>query len=111
MDNKKESLIGLMYKPFDNSYAINLTKYNNSESYVNNSFNNFLAGTSTTEGVICEIVSDPFKMIINRFNGVKEVMMIMVSYNNEVHCVMYDERVVLESTMLNGIPLIWDDNV
>lgn len=107
MKLKKDSLIGLMYKPFDNSYAINITKSNNG-NYVHN---DLLAGTSTTEGVICEIVSEPFKLIVKSIYVMKEVMMIMVSYNDETHCVMYDEGRVIEPTMLNGIPLIWDDNV
>lgn len=97
-----KSFIGLNYKPFDNSYAFNVTK-----SIKNSRIeNDLLAGTTNKSCSICKIVSEPFICKIESYYTT-ERLMIMVSFNDQTHCVLFREENVIENVMLNGIPNDW----
>lgn len=80
---KKESLIGRLYTPIDNSYEVNLTN-----SYVDKEY---LAGTVFSKGKITTIVSEPFSIpIYSKMSGKEHThIMITVSYRGNTFITMF----------------------
>lgn len=87
----KESIIGMKYIPFDNSFSVNLTSccdypYLNKQKY--------LGGTYNTSPKTCTIVSEPFS-VNTRINALDKdyiYQMIAVEYNNETHVVLFNKN-------------------
>ena len=111
-------IIGRKYIPFDNSYSVNLTKplkeikgYEYAGKVVNR---DYLAGTSGSNPIICEVLTNPFiATVIVSVNTVKEREMIIVKNleTGETNMVMYHpdgfkvkERIkaINRSNALNG---------
>lgn len=89
MENK-ESLIGKLYVPRDNSYSRNLSNERTKES---------LAGNVWSEAYITTIKSEPFLVNTCFLNKVKSHLFILVeTERQETYFVMYYEHGVVSET-------------
>ena len=88
----KESIIGKKYYSRDNSYCVNITAASN-YPYVGRD-NYYLAGTQMGHPVReCVISTDPFEgQILASLGTIKTKTLIIVSYDNKVFSVLYDEQ-------------------
>jgi hypothetical protein len=87
------SIVGLLYKPKDNSYQVNITRATH-YPYVNKE--RYLAGTIDTPAKTCVILTEPFvSYVITPVNTITTVPVIAVEYDNETHIVMYHAECVI----------------
>ena len=93
-----QDILGLRYRPFDNSYCVNLTSATSFLNGNKSDISEYPGGTFNDLPKVCTIVSHPFiQSVITAANEVKRYEMILVEYCNSTYSVLFKQDRIIRS--------------